>query len=398
MGAGRTRRVAEASFLLAANGASDAPPAAALRDWLVARGATVTTVFHPLEREERPRHEVVRYAGGREVARRAVTLPSRPPYTYPLDLLVPAWPEPVDVWFGFTNLLCARGLVARRLRRADQVVLWSVDFVPDRFGAGLLTRVYDAVDALCCRRADARVELSRAALEGRNERHGLRDGEGARPQIVPIGTWLARVPQVPDDGLATRRLVFIGHLVERMGVGLFLDALGLLARRGVAFDADVAGRGPLEEPLRARAAELGIAERVVFHGFVADHRELEALLAGCAVALAPYQPVAGSFTRFADPSKLKSYLGAGLPIVLTDVPPNARELADRAGAEIVPYDATALADALERLLDAPEEWRRRRTAALEYARGFDWDVVLERALGGLGYGEEGRTKRKSPQA
>ena len=32
------------------------------------------------------------------------------------------------------------------------------------------------------------------------------------------------------------------------------------------------------------------------------------------VALAPYAPDPDSFTRFADPSKLKSYAAAGLPM------------------------------------------------------------------------------------
>ena len=52
--------------------------------------------------------------------------------------------------------------------------------------------------------------------------------------------------------------------------------------------------------------------------------------------------------RQADPGKLKVYLAAGLPILLTDVPPNAQELAAIGGAEIVPADAGAFADAIER--------------------------------------------------
>jgi glycosyltransferase involved in cell wall biosynthesis len=73
---------------------------------------------------------------------------------------------------------------------------------------------------------------------------------------------------------------------------------------------------------------------------------------------------------------LKAYLAAGLPIVLTDVPPNARELASEAGAEIVADDPAALADAISRALTSPERWRARRASALAYARRFDWDVLL----------------------
>jgi hypothetical protein len=88
-------------------------------------------------------------------------VPLRPPFSYAADPFVPLWPPRVDAWFGFNPLACARGLVARRLGRARRVVLWSVDFVPDRFGPGTpATRIYDRLDRLCCTRADARVELS----------------------------------------------------------------------------------------------------------------------------------------------------------------------------------------------------------------------------------------------
>jgi phosphatidylinositol alpha-mannosyltransferase len=297
-------------------------------------------------------------------------VPLTPPASYAADPFVPLRPPRVEAWFGFNPLACARGLVARRLGGARRVVLWSVDFVPDRFGAGTVaTRIYDRLDRLCCTRADARVELSDAALEARSRRHGL-GGEAAPAHVVPMGAWLDRVPTTPQGGHARRRAVFLGHLVPRQGVDVLLEALASLDD----VTADVIGGGPEEEALRRRAQELGLAN-VRFHGFVADHREVERLLADASVAVAPYRP-GETFTAYADPGKLKAYLAAGLPTVLTDVPPNAAELARDAGAEVVPFDAATIAEALTRSLASPDEWRRRRSAALEYVRRFDWPVLL----------------------
>ena len=67
------------------------------------------------------------------------------------------------------------------------------------------------------------------------------------------------------------------------------------------------------------------------------------------------------------------------------MPPNARELAAEGGAELVDFDPESLATAIERLLGAPDEWRRRNEAALAYARRFDWPVILEPALAALGF-------------
>lgn len=380
-----TRRIEDSSFVITSHGKDEAPPAVGVWQYLVARGAKrVDTIFHPLLREEGTLRRHTIYERGRKARRRTYRMPSRPPFSFPLDAV--AMPAPrADLWIAFNNLLTARGLVERRRGRVDKVAYWAVDFVPDRFGSGAMTTVYDRLDAYCCREADFQVDLSQAALDGRRARHGLAEGEGAPAQVVPVGAWIDRLPTTPEDGYAKRRLVFIGHLVERMGLGLALEAVGELAARGVEVEVDVAGHGEQEADLRALAQRLGIADRVTFHGFISDQDRLARLLADASLALAPYKPDPTSFTRYADPSKLKGYLGAGLPILLTDVPPNAHELVREAGATILPYEAGAWADAIERALGDGAEWQRQRAAALTYARRFDWNVLVADALARMGF-------------
>jgi glycosyltransferase involved in cell wall biosynthesis len=371
------------SFAVVANGFAEGP-AQALRDYLVSCEADVVTILHPLTPEQGTRHLVTVHSGGRLTRSGKIAIPVRPPLSFAVDPFVPLRVPRVDAWFGFNPLACARGLFARRAGRARAVALWSVDFVPDRFGTGSpLTRLYDRLDRLDCTRADARIELSESARDARNRRHGLA-GAAAHAHVVPMGAWLERVPTTTRDSIRARRVVFLGHLVPRMGVETLLDALAELRGRGEAIEADVIGTGPLEESLRYRAGALGLGPAVRFHGFVPDHREVERLLALGSLAAAPYAEDGDTFTRFADPGKLKAYLAAGLPIVLTDVPPNAGELAREAGAEIVGAGSSALARTISRVLAAPEEWRERRLAALAYARRFDWAVLLPSLLRDLG--------------
>jgi glycosyltransferase involved in cell wall biosynthesis len=362
---------------IASNGLQHDGPAQALRDYLVARGASVVTIAHPLDHYEGGRHVITTYAGGKRVKERSVHLPVRPPASYAVDPFVPLTQPRVSTWFGFNPLACARGLAARRLGRARSSVLWSVDFTPDRFGAGsALTRLYDRLDRFCCVHADARVELSEAARTARDRRHGLTGAE-TPTQVVPMGSWLERVATTSPDGYRARRVVFLGQLVPGKGVELLLDALALAPDLG----ADIVGGGGLEDTVRERARPLG--ERVHVHGLVPDHRDVEQLLASASLAVAPYSPEA-TYTPYADPGKLKAYLAAGLPIVLTDVPPNADELVREAGAQVIPYDAAALAAAIESGLASAEKWQRRREAALAYVQRFDWNVLLRDALAQLG--------------
>jgi glycosyltransferase involved in cell wall biosynthesis len=377
-----------ASVAIVANGFADGP-AQALRDYLRGRNARIEAVWHPLTPEEGSAHLVESWAGDELTSRRTIRLPIRPPSSYAFDPFVPLRIPAVDVWFGFNPSASARGLVARGLRRARMVVLWSVDFVADRFGPGTLqTQMYDGLDAYCCRRADARVELTEVAAEARNRRHRLTPDQ-TPVHIVPMGAWLARVPAVDAESQRRRRVVLLAHLVPRQGADLLLEALALL--RDADVEADVIGTGPLEGSLRARARELGLDGMVTFHGFIADHLEVERLLASASLGVAPYRPGEDTFTTHADPGKLKAYTAAGLPILLTDVPPNASELARDGGAEVVAFDARAFADSIRRLLDSPDEWRRRSAAALAYSQRFDWTALFDGLMENLGLEIAGRS-------
>lgn len=375
------RPLQESSFLIVANGTPDSPPASGVRDYLAAEARELTTVFHPLNRDDPPIHRVARWRNGKQVEDREFRRPSRPPLTYATDVLAPLLRPRVDAWVGFSNLSAVHGIARRRAGLAGTVAYWAVDFVPDRFGKGaMLTQAYDRVDRIASTRADLRVELTAAARDARAARLGL-GSEAAATHVAPVGIWLDRIERAPEDAWRTRKVVFIGHLVPRQGVGTLIEAIALVPDVTL----EIAGRGPDEEALRALAAARGISDRVRFLGFLSDHREVERLVASAAVAAAPYATDMESFTKYADPSKLRTYTGAGLPIVTTDVPPNAHELEREAGASVVDYEPQAMATAIEAILASPEEWLRRHAAALAYAEGFDWGRIVPQALERLGF-------------
>jgi glycosyltransferase involved in cell wall biosynthesis len=85
------------------------------------------------------------------------------------------------------------------------------------------------------------------------------------PPIVapmPVATELF----TPDASVERqRRLLFVGRLMAQKGIELLIDALAELPA-DVALD--VIGGGPDRSVLEARAAALGVAERVTWHGAV----------------------------------------------------------------------------------------------------------------------------------
>jgi len=369
------------SFVIAANGFSEGP-SQPLHRFLLENGAkTVTTITHPLLKDGSNEHWVTTESVG-TTTKRVRKLPNRPPLTYAFDPFVPFRPPRANVWFGFNCIATAQGIVHRSIKRIDRVVHWNVDFVPDRFGSNPITMLYDRLDAFCCTHADGRVELSEAALAGRIERYALQPTIPA--EVIPMGAWIADTPQTAASNLESRRVVFLGSLVERMGIDVLIDAVILLRSAGTPVVLDVVGGGELLDRLQRRVADEGLADVVELHGFIPDFDGVMRILASASVAVAPYDPDPSSFTHFADPGKLKAYLSAGLPILLTDVPPNADDLAREGGAEIVPFDSVLIAERIDALLGDPNEWAARHRSAQRYTKQFDWATLFTERLGRLG--------------
>lgn len=378
------KKIHESTFIINGNGFADGP-SQALREYLISQGAQrVVTISHPLVAESEGFH-VVEDIQGRKKMTKKFRFINRPPYTYVADPLIPMRLPTADVWFGFNNLAAARGLVRKKTGKVKQVVYWAVDFVPQRFGNSIVTSVYDSVDKYVCKTADLRIDLSLAALNGRTKHHKLSKTTMAEATVVPMGAWLRRTPKTTARSWNRKKIVYLGHLVERQGVENLLRAAKIIIAKDASVSVEIIGGGPLADNLRNLAKELGIASNVTFHGFVKSHEQVEAILAGGTVAGATYKKDAKSFTQFADPGKLKAYLGAGLPIVLTDVPPNAKELADAGVALVAEDNPKAIAKEFEKLLQDNDAWQVARSAVNKMAKQFDWDNILKKVLTDLGY-------------
>jgi len=157
------------------------------------------------------------------------------------------------------------------------------------------------------------------------------------------------------------RLLFVGRLVYYKGLHVLLDA----AREwpGTIL---IAGDGPLEPALRARASALGVDDHVKFLGRLSN-AELPAYYQACDVFVLP------SIARTETFGVVQvEAMAAGLPVVSTRLPTGVPWVNqdDVSGLVVAPEDAAALGAALRRLAgDAALRGRladgaRRRATAL----------------------------------
>jgi glycosyltransferase involved in cell wall biosynthesis len=175
-------------------------------------------------------------------------------------------------------------------------------------------------------------------------------------------------------------MAYVGELTERMALDACIDAVHQVRRSIPDIRLLIIGRGPAEAALRNRVRSLGLTGNVEFLGFIEGQDRVRAILTQCAAGIAPYVTAPWQPARYADPGKVKLYMAAGLPVIVTPAPALAREI-ERAGAGIVvECTAEAFADAYTRLLESEEVLQTYRANVASLARKYDYETVFQQAF------------------
>lgn len=173
----------------------------------------------------------------------------------------------------------------------------------------------------------------------------------------------------PDPG----RILFFGRMWAYKGLDVFIDAIDMLAQRGVAHEAIVAGRGPEMTRLGARMEAMPTVKTINAYISPADTGRL---FQSASVVALPYKDATQSgvlASAYGNSRPVVASATGGIPDVVTD---------GVNGLLVPPGDATALADALERVLTSKPLAATLTEGARQTAAGLlNWDRIAEGLLG-----------------
>ena len=183
---------------------------------------------------------------------------------------------------------------------------------------------------------------------------------------IPHGTFDAR-PAASIEPPSGRSLLFFGLIRRYKGLDVLVRALPQIpdARLVVAGD-------PIDsvEPVRQLAQELGVADQIDWRLGYLPTVEVESLMREATLAVFPYR--SGESASGA----LATALGHGRPAVVTDV--LGESVAEYgAGAVVPPEDPTALAAAVNRLLDDPEALQEAFRGTERARQALSWPAIAE---------------------
>jgi glycosyltransferase involved in cell wall biosynthesis len=178
------------------------------------------------------------------------------------------------------------------------------------------------------------------------------------------------IPNPYDAAIFTRAaaversgdLIFVGRLVSEKGLDVLLEALALLRARGSRPRLTIVGSGPEEKSMRQLAARLDLVDQVTWSG-IKRGPELAEILNRHKILVVP--------SRYDEPFGVVALEGIACGCaVLGSKGGGLPEAIGPCGITFPNGDAAALANALERLLAAPEQWRELVAGASQHLARF----------------------------
>lgn len=208
-------------------------------------------------------------------------------------------------------------------------------------------------------------ESTRADLVAR----GLRQ---ERIEVIPNGVdSSALTPSSRGERYPEPTLLYLGRLKRYKRVDLVVQAVALLRDRGRRVRLLVGGKGDHRPALETLVQQLELGDRVHFLGFVSESEKLELMQRSWVHVLTSPREGWGIANLEA--------AACGTPTVASDSP-GLRDsvLPGRTGLLVPHGDVSALADALDRIVQDTEVRERLGRGAREWALTLSWDRVADR--------------------
>ena len=249
------------------------------------------------------------------------------------------------------------------------VLTWQADVVRQKLALPLYRHVVNAI----LRDADAVIQTyARQADESpflRDYRH--------KCHLVPLGVELEAFERRSEhdalghsirERLGSPLVMFLGRLVSYKGLDVLLDAAPAIEANIV-----IVGGGPEAQRLRAKAAAMGLGDKVVFTGRV-EAGQIVHYMSAAAVGVLPSISRAEAFGL-----SMVEMMAHGLPMVCTELRTGTSFVNQHgeSGLVVAPGDPRALSGAINQLLrDDPLRCRLGQRAAERAHRLFSTEAMM----------------------
>lgn len=293
----------------------------------------------------------------------------------------------IDLFIGLESVNTLAGIILKKIGKVKTVVYYVSDYSPNRFNSKILNSAYLWLDRTCAENVDYIWDVS-LAIQPARIKAGLDQKKSATVIHVPNALFRGQLNTIPFEKREKNTIVFVGTLGLENGPDLAVKAFAKVIKKIPSSKLHIiggGGKGFESEFLKNLAFDLGISRSVVFHGFIPDVKKVSEIIKNFQVAVAPYKfSTEFSVRQYGDATKIRQYLGVGLPIITTNVPPLGKEVKTKKAALIVNDSVEEIARAIIKLLNNKKLNKEMSLNAYNFAKNNTWESTYSRALKKMG--------------
>ena len=168
-------------------------------------------------------------------------------------------------------------------------------------------------------------------------------------------------------------VIYVGRLISHKNVDILLKAISIVKKEISDVTCGIIGDGPEMNKLKALSRELELNDNVKFFGFIESDEEVYARMKASKVFVLPS-------TREGFPNTIVEANSCGLPAIIVRHEKNAGVGVVKEGYNgfILNLSPEEIAEKVLYLLQNEDEMIRLRENAREFAREYDWSIIVER--------------------
>ncbi len=285
-----------------------------------------------------------------------------------------------DLFIGLESIYTLSGIILRRFGIANKVVYYVSDYSPNRYPNKLFNDLYLWLDRYCATHADFIWDVS-PAMHPARIKAGLDPKKSAPVISVPNALFPKQIAPKKISETNPFSLVYAGTLTKSNGPDLAIKAMPEVLKKHPKTSLHIFGSNGADQ---ARIKDLikrsNLEKAVFFHGFITDVVDITNAINKYQIGLAPYLDIPGSHRKYGDATKLRLYLGAGLPIITTSVPPLGKQISAKGAAIVIKDDHKELAKEINKLFSDKVMYGKMKKEAIDLAKNNTWENTYGEAL------------------
>ena len=279
-------------------------------------------------------------------------------------------------FYALDGLCVSFGNFLKIFNKVSYSIFWSIDFVPEnRFSGKIKNFIYHLFNIIGYKFSNELWDLSPKMEPARKKKYHIMQIK--KSSIVPYGVWLSRLQIYEIMHCNPYSLVYMGHIGTNSNLELVLKSIPLIKSKINQFKFHVIGGGLGLNKVMQSAKKNNVFNDCIFYGKIESITSLEKIISKSYAGIAPYDPNTDVFTQYADPGKIKTYLGCGIPVITSKVPWNANEMKENGCGFIIKMSAEQIADKVVMLFTDKKLLSNSRINSRKYASSFDYENIFK---------------------